>query len=601
MLPYAPFLVWVIPLVASALMPLAALNSRTRDIFPVLVGFTTAVFAFSMVPDVAAGPPYPNPQLTWLVIPGLITVNIGVIVDPLSVFMACVVAGIGSLILLYSIGYMAGEEGMTRYWFFMLLFIGSMVGLVVADNFLWLYIFWEMVGLCSYALIGFWYKRPEARKAGFKAFIVTRIGDVFLLTGIILVYLTTGSFAFKDLQGALEAFKVLPYTLSVVPFLMLIGAIGKSAQLPLHVWLPDAMEGPTPVSALIHAATMVKAGVYLMARTHFIYMEAAPEAWLTTLVWVGAVTALLTATMGLTSVDIKRVLAYSTISQIGYMMMGLGLGAGAGFIFLSQFHLMSHAIFKALLFLAAGILVHSFHGMRDMRKMGGLWRDAPVSFYAMVIGVLALGGVPPFNGFWSKDLIFAAAMETGNYAALAFAVVTAAITLAYGLRLIYLTYLGEKRSDEVRKAVIHEPAVMTIPLFILSALCFITGFTAEGFASFLGILGGHSHVVLHIEPLSAALSIIAIIAGALPIYLVYGRKSPPPERFAIGGWGFLQRMLSEGYYFDRFYYAVFVDGLKSAVQGFRKSHPGILNFNMSLILGGFIVLTLLLLTLGGGW
>ncbi len=599
MLPYAPFLVWLIPLVASALMPLAALNRRVRDIYPVLVGFVTAAFALSMIPDVATGPPYANPQITWLAIPGLITVNIGVMVDPLSVFMACIVAGIGSLILLYSTGYMAGEEGITRYWFFMLLFIGSMVGLVVVDNFLWLYIFWEMVGLCSYALIGFWYKRPEARKAGFKAFVVTRIGDVFLLVGIILVFLSTGSFAFKDLHGALEAFKVLPFALSAAPFLMLMGAIGKSAQLPLHTWLPDAMEGPTPVSALIHAATMVKAGVYLMARTHFIYMDVAPDLWLTALVWVGAVTALITATMGLTSVDIKRVLAYSTISQIGYMMMGLGLGAGAGFIFLSQFHLMSHAVFKALLFLAAGVLVHSLHGMRDMRKMGGLWRDAPVTFYATIVGVLALGGVPPFNGFWSKDLIFAAAMETGNYAALAFAVITAAITLAYGLRLIILTFMGEKRSEEVRKAHIHEPGVMKVPLFILASLCFITGFTGEGFAGFLG--AAHNGITFHVEPLSVGLSIIAIIVGALPVYLVYVKRSPPPESFALGGWGAIQKMLSQGYYFDKFYYAVFVDGLKAAVQGFRKSHPGILNFNMSLILGGIIVLTLLLLTFGGAW
>ena len=597
MLPYAPFMVWLIPLVASALMPLVALNSRVRDIFPVVVGFVTAAFALSMIPNVAAGPPYPNPQIAWVAIPGLITVNIGVILDPLSVFMACIVAGIGSLILLYSMGYMAGEEGVTRYWFFMLLFIGSMIGLVVVDNFLWLYIFWEMVGLCSYALIGFWYKRPEARRAGFKAFIVTRIGDVFLLVGIILVYLSTGSFAFKDLHGALEGFKVLPHALSTVPFLMLMGAIGKSAQLPLHTWLPDAMEGPTPVSALIHAATMVKAGVYLMARTHFIYVDAAPEIWLTTLVWVGAVTALLTATMGLTSIDIKRVLAYSTVSQIGYMMMGLGLGAGAGFIFLSQFHLMSHAVFKALLFLAVGVLVHSFHGMRDMRKMGGLRRDAPVTFYATIIGVLALGGVPPLNGFWSKELIFTAAIETGNYAALAFAVVTAAITLAYGLRLIILTFMGEKRSEEVRKAHVHEPVVMKVPLFILASLCFVTGFTGEDFAGFLG--GGHNGVALHVEPFSLSLSLLAIIIGALPVYFIYVKRSPPPESFALGSWGFLQRMLSQGYYFDKFYYAVFVDGFKAIVQGFRRTHLGVLNFNMSLILGGLIVLVLLLLTLGG--
>jgi len=597
MLPYAPFLVWLLPLVASALMPLAALHPKVRDLFPVVVGFVTAAFALSMIPDVSAGPPYPNPQISWLLVPGLIEVKVGVLLDPLSVFMCNIVAGIGSLILLYSLAYMAGEEGITRYWFFMLLFIGSMIGLVVADNFLWLYIFWEMVGLCSYALIGFWYKKPEARKAGVKAFIVTRIGDVFFLAGIILIFLNTGSFAFSDLKGTLEAFKVLPYALSTVPFLLLLGAIGKSAQLPLHVWLPDAMEGPTTVSALIHAATMVKAGVYLMARTHLIYMEAAPEAWLTALIWVGAITAFLTATMGLTAVDIKRVLAYSTISQIGYMMMALGLGASAGFVFISQFHLMSHAIFKALLFLAAGVIIHSLAGLRDMRKMGGLWRDAPVTFYTMVVGVLALGGVPPFNGFWSKDLIFAAALETGNYAALFLAVVTAALTLAYGLRMIYLTFLGEKRSEEVKKMHIHEPWVMRVPLLILATLCFITGFTGENFAGFMGVLT-HNGEVFHVEPLSVSLSIVALLVGGIPAYLVYWKRSPPPENFARGGWGALQRLLSEGYYFDKFYYAVFVDGLKAAVQGFRKTHPGILNFNISLILGGLLLLAFLLLMLG---
>jgi NADH-quinone oxidoreductase subunit L len=590
-------MVWLIPLVASALMPLAALNRRIRDIFPVVVGFVTAAFALSMIPDVMGGPPYPNPQLTWLLVPGLVEVKIGVLLDPLSVFMCSIVAGISALILLYSLSYMAGEEGITRYWFFMLLFIGSMIGLVTADNFLWLYIFWEMVGLCSYALIGFWYKKPEARKAGFKAFIVTRVGDVCLLVGVILVFLTTGSFSFSALEGALEAFKVLPYVLSAVPFLMLIGAIAKSAQLPLHVWLPDAMEGPTTVSALIHAATMVKAGVYLMARTHFIYMAAAPEAWLTTLVWVGGVTAFITATMGLVAVDIKRVLAYSTISQIGYMMMGLGLGAGAGYIFLSQFHLMSHAVFKALLFLAAGVIIHSLAGLRDMRKMGGLWRDAPITFYTFLIGVLALGGIPPLNGFWSKDLIFSAAIETGNYGALALAVITAALTLAYGLRALHLTFLGEKRSEEVRKMHIHEPGVMVVPLMILATLCFITGFLGEGFAVFMGL--GDGGEVFHVEPLSVSLSIMAILAGGIPAYLVYFKRSPPPERFSVGGWGLLQKLFSEGYYFDKFYYAVFVDGITGGIRRFRKTHPGILNFNTSVIIGGLIVLAVLLLTLGG--
>jgi NADH-quinone oxidoreductase subunit L len=381
MLPYSPIIVWLMPLVAAFLMPLAALNRRVRDVFPIVVGFASAVFAVSMIPDVLRGAPYSHPEISWIKIPGVLEANVGSLADPLSVFMVTVVSCIGALILLYSIGYMENEKSKTRYWFFMLLFVGSMSGLVMTDNFLTLYIFWEMVGLCSYALIGFWYDRPEARRAGMKAFIVTRVGDLFLLAGIMFIYLNVGSFSYSAVESSLSILKPLPTILAVVPLLMLIGAIGKSAQLPLQVWLPDAMEGPTPVSALIHAATMVNAGVYLMARTHLIYSALSPEVWLTALIWVGAITALLTATMALASVDIKRVLAYSTISQIGLMMLALGLGTGSGFVFVSQFHLMSHAIFKALLFLCVGVLVHSL-GTRDMRQMGGLRKVAPITFLA---------------------------------------------------------------------------------------------------------------------------------------------------------------------------------------------------------------------------
>lgn len=592
MIPYSPLLVWLFPIICAPLVLIASIHSKVRDIFSVAVGFVTGAFAVSMLLDVMKGPPFINPKITWISIPGFLQINIGATVDPLSVFMATVVSCIGTLILLYSLGYMAGDESMTRYWFFMLLFIGSMIGLVMADNFLSLYIFWEMVGLCSYALIGFWYKRPEARKAGMKAFLVTRVGDVFLLVGIILIYIHVGSFSFSALSGALKILETLPLVFSVIPLLLLMGAIGKSAQLPLHTWLPDAMEGPTTVSALIHAATMVKAGVYLMARTHIIYANFAPEVWLNSLIWVGGLTALLTATMGLTSVDIKRVLAYSTVSQIGYMMLALGLGAGAGFVFASQFHLMSHAIFKALLFLCAGVIIHTLGGMRDMRKMGGLRKDAPITFITCTIGLFALSGIPPFNGFWSKEVIFGVALATENYVALTFAVITAAITFAYSLRLLSLTFLGEK-SDYARKFHIHEPKVMIIPLIILTAFCIFTGFLETGFEHFLG-----AELKAHFGITPILLSLAAFIIGGVPAYFVYFRKKIPLESFQKGTLGSIQTVLTNGYGFDKAYYAIFTRALPLSVQKFRRTHPGILNFNLTAIIGGLSVMLILFYMLG---
>ncbi|RLG92490.1 MAG: hypothetical protein DRO36_01350 [Candidatus Hecatellales archaeon] len=591
MLPYAPILVWVIPLIAAVLMPLASLHPKVRDIFPVVIGFIVAIYAASMLPDVLHGPPYPNPYIDWVAIPSFLNLKIGSLVDPLSVFMCNIVAWIGALILLYSLGYMAGDESLPRYWFFMLLFIGSMIGLVLADNFLSLYIFWEMVGLCSYALIGFWYKRPEARKAGMKAFIVTRVGDCFLLVGIILIYLNVGSLSFTALEESLKTSWVKP-VFTLIPIFLLGGAIGKSAQLPLHTWLPDAMEGPTTVSALIHAATMVKAGVYLMARTHLIYMNYAPQAWFTALVWVGAATALVSATAGLAAVDLKRVWAYSTISQLGYMMSALGLAVGAGFL-ASQFHLMSHAVFKALLFLTAGVIIHELGGMRDMRNYGGLRKDMPITFFTCLFGVLALSGIAPFNGFWSKDLIFKTALESGHIWAFIVLYITAIITVAYSFRALFLTFFGEK-SEYAKKFHIHEPKVMAIPLIILAAFTVITGFFEHEFAEFMGI---HTAGVGGIDPLILGLSVIAWVVGITPAYLLYLKRKPSPEMFGRGVWGSIQKMLFECYYIDRFYYLVFVEKLPAGIQKFRRTHPGILNFNICGIIGGFLVLLLLIIFL----
>jgi NADH-quinone oxidoreductase subunit L len=602
MIPYAPWLVWLLPILGAILVPLfAGIHPKARNIFAVIVGFCTAALAISMIPDIFNGATYSETAVTWISIPGLgpfagLNIPLEVSFDPLSIFMATVAGGIGALIVLYSLGYMAKEEGLTRYYFFMLFFIGGMVGLVMAGNFLQLYIFWEIVGLCSYALIGFWYKRPEARKAGMKAFIVTRVGDMALLIGIVLIYLNVGSFSFNALGNCAPGMKAILPTISL---LLMGGAIGKSAQLPLHVWLPDAMEGPTTVSALIHAATMVKAGVYLMARTHLILSSIAPEVWLGALMWLGAITALVTATLGLVSVDIKRVLAYSTISQIGYMMLALGLSSTANAVFASQFHLMSHAVFKALLFLCAGAILHEV-GTRDMREMGGLRRDMPITFITCVIGALALSAIPPFNGFWSKDYIFEVAYETGNYPILILAVLTAAVTFAYCLRMIALAFLGEK-SDYARKAHIHEaPPVMTVPLAILAILTIITGFFGPAFVTFLGSeFTSEIHFSFVPSAIPVTLSVVALVLGGVPAYLVYYRKSVSAEKIRKGALAPIHKMLESGYYFDRAYYAVFVNGILAFVQKFRRTHPGILNLNISGIIAGLCIFIILIVLLGG--
>lgn len=596
MLQYAPWLVWLVPLVACPLVyVMEAIHPKVRDLFAVLIGFVSAAYALSMVPDVfAAGLGILEKEtvqeaLLWL--PGAVKLKLSVVVDPLSVFMANVAAVIGAIILVYSLGYMAGEEGLSRYYFFMLLFIGGMIGLVMAGNFIQLYIFWEVVGLCSYALIGFWYKRPEARRAGMKAFIVTRAGDVCLMMGIALLFFAIGSFDFLAAKGAVDTLKAAGL-LTPIALLMFGGAVGKSAQLPLFVWLPDAMEGPSTVSALIHAATMVKAGVYLVARTHLIFHYSLE--WLLTVAYIGAITAFMAATMALVATDIKRVFAYSTISQLGYMMAGLGIALSTTDLgwFASQFHLLSHSIFKALLFLCAGAILHAL-GTRDMRLMGGLKDDMPITFWTCVIGILALAGVPPLNGFWSKDLLFAAALESGlgvhSMVILGILVITAAITFAYGLRVIALTFLGEK-SEYAKTHHPHEaPPVMTIPLIVLAALACVTGFFEKEFEAFM-----HVHVAHHsaVAPwIPWALTAAALLAGGIPAYLVYYARVVSPEsiRKSLAP---IHRLLEKGYYFDDFYNAVFVNGLLSLGENFRKVQVGVLNYNMALMVAGLSIFIL---------
>ncbi|HEX5630211.1 MAG TPA: NADH-quinone oxidoreductase subunit L, partial [Acidimicrobiia bacterium] len=388
--------------------------------------------------------------------------------DPLAALMTLVVTGVGSLIHLYSIGYMHGDPRYGRFFAYLNLFIASMLILVLANNFAVLFVGWELVGLCSYLLISFWFEKETAAAAGKKAFVVNRVGDVGFIVALMLVFSHFGTFDFETVFAA--APELAAGTATAIGLLLLIGAAGKSAQLPLYVWLPDAMEGPTPVSALIHAATMVTAGVYLVARSAAIY-GASETAGLVVAI-VGAATALFAATIALAQNDIKRVLAYSTISQLGFMFMAVGAAAHVAGVF----HLMTHAFFKALLFLGAGSVIHGMHGEQDMGRMGGLARKMPVTFVTMAIGWLAISGIPPLAGFWSKDEILGSVYERGGIWVALFAVglFTAALTAFYMTRMMWLTFFGAPRWSEGVHP--HEsPKVMTLPLVALAGLSVVGG------------------------------------------------------------------------------------------------------------------------------
>ena len=391
--------------------------------------------------------------------------------DPLSAVMTLVITGVGTLIHVYSIGYMHGEPRFGRFFTYLNLFIVSMLILVLGDNFGVLFVGWELVGLSSYLLISFWFEKPAAAAAGKKAFVVNRIGDFGFLIALMLIFNEFGSLSFSTVFE--HAGAVLSHgggTATAITLLLLVGAAGKSAQLPLYVWLPDAMEGPTPVSALIHAATMVTAGVYMVARTGVLFDLAPFSAG--TVATVGAVTALYAATIAIGQRDIKRVLAYSTISQLGYMFLAVGVGAYVAGIF----HLMTHAFFKALLFLGAGSVIHALAGQQDMGKMGGLRKIMPITFATMTIAWLAISGIPPLAGFWSKDEILAATFERGGWFVLLWGVgiLTAALTAFYMSRMMFLTFWTESRWDEGVEP--HEsPRLMTLPLIALAALALVGG------------------------------------------------------------------------------------------------------------------------------
>jgi len=399
---------------------------------------------------------------------GTFTANFGFLVDQLSSLMLLIITGVGFLIHVYSIGYMHDDEGFNRFFSYLNLFVFFMLLLVMGSNYLLMFVGWEGVGLCSYLLIGFWFKNQDYNDAANKAFIMNRIGDLGLLIGIVLIFVNFGSINYVDVFPKANGVEVS--TITLITILLFIGAMGKSAQIPLYTWLPDAMAGPTPVSALIHAATMVTAGVYMVARNNILY-TLAPIAQELVLV-IGLATALFAATIALAQNDIKKVLAYSTVSQLGLMFVALGVGAYASGIF----HMATHAFFKALLFLGAGSVIHALHGEQDIRKMGGLKKYISITYITFLIGVLAIAGIPPFAGFFSKDEILANAFETSPIA-WGVAVLASLLTAFYMFRLLFLVFFGKERASEEKMHHIHEsPSSITIPLIVLAVLSTLGGF-----------------------------------------------------------------------------------------------------------------------------
>ena len=476
--------------------------------------------------------------------------------DPLSATMTLVITGVGALIHIYSVGYMHGDPRFSRFFTYLNLFIASMLILVLANNFALLFVGWELVGLCSYLLISFWYTRPSAAAAGKKAFVVNRIGDFGFMVALMLIFLSFGTLSYTEVlhdPGAV----IGAATATAIGLLLLVGAAGKSAQLPLYVWLPDAMEGPTPVSALIHAATMVTAGVYMVARCAAIF--GASDVSGGVVATVGALTALGAATIAIAQRDIKRVLAYSTISQLGYMFMAVGVAGYAS----GLFHLVTHAVFKALLFLGAGSVIHAMADQQDMGRMGGLRRRMPLTHATMAVATLAIAGMPPLAGFWSKDEILATLFYAGDLwiALWAVGVVTALLTAFYMARLYFMVFWGEGRWDPGTDPQ-ESPRVMTLPLVALGGLTLVIGWVNTpfrlGFEHFLEPVF-HSVPVAHApgDPLLVtALALVSVAAGLVGIliaYLVYVRASDEVRERLGARWRRPLMAWENGYWVDQVY------------------------------------------------
>ena len=573
------WLIPLLPLAGATINGLLGKRFSRRTVEAVALAFCGAAFVMALNVALRFSSltlPYSETLASWLRV-GSFQVDFAFYLDQLSLVMLLVVTGVGFLIHIYSVGYMWEEGGFYRFFSYLNLFMFFMLTLVLADNYLVMFIGWEGVGLASYLLIGFWFLKDSAASAGKKAFIVNRIGDYGFLIALFLLIKHFGSLTFTDVFQ-----KVAPLSpetaggglLTAIGLLLMVGAAGKSAQIPLYVWLPDAMEGPTPVSALIHAATMVTAGVYMVARSHVIF-EHAPMA-LTVVAIVGTLTALFAATIGITQTDIKKVLAYSTVSQLGYMFMACGVGAFS----MGIFHLMTHAFFKGLLFLAAGSVIHAVGGEQDMRKMGGLRTKIPWTFWTMTAGTFAIAGFPPLAGFFSKDAILHHAFKA-SWIYWAIGVFTAFLTSFYMFRQWFLTFFGEYRGEEHAghghgengHGGVHEsPKVMLVPLAILAILSVCGGWMgSERFDKFLsptfhaGAVAGEAatHPAAEEGPsegLLASVSIAVAILGFGLAWLLYWKDPELPQKIAAALGGLYDTVLHK-YYVDEIYAAIFVKPL----------------------------------------
>ena len=555
---------WLIPLLPALAFVVIGMVTRSCGRLSAAIAVSMSALSFLLAAGTALAVVEGNitveapfiQKVSWFHI-GIVQIDMGVLVDPLTAMMLMVVTTVSLLVQIYSCGYMKGDPGYGRFFAFLSLFAGSMLGLVVAVNFLQLYFFWELVGLCSYLLIGFYYHKVSAREAAKKAFMTTRVGDFGLLLGILLLQLTFGTLDFQALQSAVPAYVVQCGTgfLTVIALLLFVGPIGKSGQFPLHVWLPDAMEGPTPVSALIHAATMVVAGVYLVGRAMFLFAEV--PVVMNFIAWIGGFTAIFAASIAITQRQIKRILAYSTVSQLGYMMLALG----AGSLTSSFFHLMTHAFFKAMLFLSAGAVMHAMAEEADIFKMGGLRKKLPVTFAAMTIGVLAIAGIPPFAGFFSKDEILAAAaaVSTPLYV---LAVVTAFMTAFYMARLLFVTFMGEPASREAYDHAHEVGWFMRLPLLVLAVLSVFSGMWGHifGFGEWVRF-GAAAHEGID-WAIAGSSTVLAVLAMGLA-WKIYVAKSWDADELAARC-GILYRLSFHKFYIDEIYAAlikVLVDGI----------------------------------------
>jgi len=521
---------WIVllaPLVSAALI--ALITGRWRRLS---AGISVVAVSISLI---CSGILFARSQVRvaeigWIDFPGVLRVSIGFVLDSLSKTMLVLVSGVGALIHVYSLGYMRDDTGKSRYFASLSLFMFSMLGIVLANNFVMMFIFWELVGLCSYLLIGYWFERDSAADAAKKAFITNRIGDFGFMLGILMLWGATGSVVFDDIMSKLWLVSSSPAFLTICVLLIFCGAVGKSAQFPLHVWLPDAMEGPTPISALIHAATMVAAGVYMLVRVGFL-VQAAPDA-LAVIAWIGTITAVMAALIATQQDDIKRILAYSTLSQLGYMVMAVGLASGEA----AMFHLFTHAFFKALLFLGAGSVLVALHHEQNIWKMGGQGRNLFLTFVTFGVGMLALIGCPPFAGFFSKDAILLLAYNR-NAAIFGFALFTAFLTAFYMMRLFVVVFFGKPRSAAAKTSR-ESPTSMLVPLVILSLLSLVGGFNF--FASRFLVLPHERDTAAFIP----AIALVAMFVGAAGAIILYRNRAEDPLWINV-----LRRKL----YFDELY------------------------------------------------